>query len=259
MAHVMKNWNPVLNDEVALPDGLIAQVDVPMLFKDFKRRAESGSYYYGFKWDTDNFFTGGDAVKQYYLYAEGDRSSGNGSTGDSNDAMLRLVHNNRATNDSNFIMRGLNVIVRGRSGGLLGYLEGELISVQNDSGHTASTVRAAQFVTRSNASGATEVGGVEIFVSHQAADTPTTFYGLRIRNNDETGNVAINAAIDVDNSHANAKGFNYIIDASGTQLTEYDSGTKVCLFSFQGANATTYYVVHDTDAATALSVVTSLS
>ena len=258
MANIQKNWCPVLNDTIPYPGGIIPQVDTPLLIKDFGRRAESGSYYYGWKWDTDSFFTGGAAVKQYYLYAEGDRSLGNGSTGDSNDAMLRLVHNNYAVCDTNFIMRGINQICRGRSGGLLGYLEGALISVQNDSGHTASTVRAAQFVTRSNASGATEVGGVEIFVSHQAADTPTTFYGLRIRNNDETGNVPVHAAIDIDYASP-AKGFNTLIDASGTILTEYDSGTKVCLMYFVGANGTTYYLVHDTDDATAVSVATSLS
>lgn len=53
--------------------------------------------------------------------------------------------------------------------------------------------------------------------------------------------------------------FTSLIDASTATLHEYDTGTQVVLLKFLGANGTVYYLVHDTDAATVLSVATSVS
>ena len=66
------------------------------------------------------------------------------------------------------------------------------------------------------------------------------------------------SAVDID-SHASSGGFDTLIDAVDAELTEYDSGTQVVLMTFQGADADTFYLIHDTDAATVLSVATSVS
>lgn len=50
-----------------------------------------------------------------------------------------------------------------------------------------------------------------------------------------------------------------LIDFSSVESANYDSNTKVVLMKFKGANGTTYYLVHDTDSATAVEVVTSVS
>lgn len=50
---------------------------------------------------------------------------------------------------------------------------------------------------------------------------------------------------------------NSLIDTSALESTNYQSNTRVVLVKFKGANGTVYYVVHDTDSATALSVETA--
>lgn len=50
-----------------------------------------------------------------------------------------------------------------------------------------------------------------------------------------------------------------LIDTSQVESTNYDTGTEVVLMKFKGANGTTYYLVHDTDAATVVEVKTSVS
>jgi hypothetical protein len=259
MAYQMKNWNPILNDETGLPDGLIAQIDVPIDMCDFKRRVESSSTGYGLKIASDWFFTNVlSGKKSYMLYLGGERQDIYPTTeSDVDDAYMRISGSNYAANQANYIFRGINQAVNNRSGGIVGELCGIMGSATNYSGATATTVRAGQFTCRSNNTGSTEVEVLDLFLSHQAADSPTTFTILRLRNNDETGNVPIGSAIDIDDSHANAKGFNFLIDASGAGLTPR-TGNIVCLFSFQDSAGTVNYVLHDADSATAIYVSTTL-
>ena len=128
----------------------------------------------------------------------------------------------------------------------------------------------------------TTARGAEVgigFNSSAYTGTITNFYGLHIRNQIEdgatittgyglyieteavsgapTGTARLDAVIGVGTNPADGVGyFRYLIDAGGIELTN-GSGNEVVLFKFVGANGTTYYVVHDTDSATALGVVTT--
>ena len=219
-------------------------------------RNTAEDYGYGFQVDGNTFFRGGAAQKTYLVMVTGDRTASYAATGDSNDAYIRVSGNNYAANDSNFIIRGLNVAVNNRSGGTLGILE-NLISIQGKSGGTTPTMRGLTVSMENYGTCATEAGGMDI-ISRNEANTATLTYGLRIRNDDRSGQAAIQSAINID-SHTSSGGFRELIDASAAELTEYDSGTQVVLMKFQGANGTTYYLIHDTDAATVLSVATSVS
>ena len=211
---------------------------------------------YGFTVDGSAWFRGTAAQKSYLFYITGDRVAAYVATGDSNDAWMRISGNNYAANDSNFILRGLNVGVNNRSGGTMGRLE-NLISVQAKSGGTVTTLLGLTVKSENYGTTATEFGVMDIIAANEA-NTATLSYGIRIRNDDRSSQGAIQSAINVA-SHASSGGFRELIDASGAVLTEYDSGTQVVLMKFQGANATTYYLVHDTDSATAVSVATSVS
>jgi hypothetical protein len=217
------------------------------------------SYGYGVVIGSDDgrFFTAGAAQKRYLVSITGTRASGYAVTGDSNDALLKMSGNNYAANDANFIWRGVNLAIANRSGGVAGRME-HSIGVQAKSGGTVSTLLGLTITMENYGTCATEAGGMDLIVRNEATTGLALSYGLRIRNDDRSGQAAVQSAIHVA-SHASSGGFRELIDASGAVLTEYDTGTKVVLMKFQGANATTYYLVHDTDAATAVSVATSVS
>ncbi len=217
--------------------------------------ATAGNFY-GAEFKLGGFFTGTTTSHCYGVGITGDRSASYVATGDANDAYLRISGNNYAANDANFYYRGLNVAVNNRSGGSLGVME-NLISVQGKSGGTAPTMRALTVKAENYGTTATEFG-IADFVSANEANSATTTYGIQVRNDDRSSQAAIQSAVKVA-SHASSGGFDKLIDGSGAVLTEYDSGTKICLMSFKGANGTTYYLLHDTDAATVLSVNTSLA
>jgi hypothetical protein len=216
------------------------------------------SYGYGVTIQASNtFHTGGAAKKRYLLYVDGSFASGGTAfTGDSNGAAIRVSGSNYVAHDADYIYRGINVGYTNRSGGTMGTLE-NLISVQGKSGGTVPSMRACTFTMENYGTCATE-SGVADFITRNEANTATTTYGIRIRNDDLSGQSAVQAAINI-TSHASSGGFRELIDASGAVLTEYDSGKQVVLMKFQGANGTTYYLVHDTDSATAVSVATSVS
>jgi hypothetical protein len=213
------------------------------------------SYNYGVYVSLSSFYGAGAARKYYGLYIGGDQNYA--VTGDSNSAMIRCSGNNYAANDSNYVYRGLNIAAANRSGGTLGRME-HSAGVQNKSGGTAPYLLVFTMTSENYGTCATEMG-VADFIHRNEAAAPTLTYGIRIRNDDRSGvSGAVGSAINI-TSHASSGGFTRLINAEGAVLTEYDSGTKVCLMSFQGANGVTYYLLHDTDAATAVSVNTSLA
>jgi hypothetical protein len=222
------------------------------LFVPVQDSAES--YNYGVYISLSDFYGAGAARKYYGLYIGGDQNYA--VTGDSNSAMLRCSGNNYAANDANYIYRGANLAVNNRSGGTLGRME-HSAGVQNKSGGTAPYLLVFTMTAENYGTCATEFGVVD-FVARNEANTATTTYGIRIRNDDRSGQSALQSAVTI-SSHASSGGFLKLIDGSAAVLTEYDSGTKVCLMSFKGADGTTYYMLHDTDAATAISVNTSLA
>lgn len=106
----------------------------------------------------------------------------------------------------------------------------------------------------------TNCWGMRIKMQIEDGATITTGYALRIEvehvTGAPTGNARLDAIIGVTNTSATAGVFRYGIDTSGTEFTN-GSGGEVILWKFKGANGTTYYLKHDTDAATVLAVVTS--
>lgn len=215
------------------------------------------SYNYGVFIESEFFLLGGAAQKQYVFMVGGEIASGNASTGDSNSAIFRISVSNYAAHDGNFILRGTNIAVTNRSGGTMGRLE-NFLGVQNKSGGTVPILHGATVIAENYGTVATLSMAMDI-ISRDENDTSRTYAGvIRLRNDDRSGQSALDSAIDID-SHGSSGGFDLLIDGAGATLTEYDSGTQVALLSFKGANGTTYYIVHDTDAATVLEVATSLS
>ena len=107
----------------------------------------------------------------------------------------------------------------------------------------------------------TSLYGIRVKMQIEDGATITTGYGIYVETEAvtgaPTGSARLDAVIGVGTNPANGVGyFRYLIDAGGIELTN-GSGNEVVLFKFVGANGTTYYVVHDTDAATALGVVTT--
>lgn len=134
--------------------------------------------------------------------------------------------------------------------------------------HATVTVKGAATITGAYALSAnlsmdsdvactiTEGAAVRAKVQVEDAATLTAMYGVLVDHEAVTGGKAITAAFGAKSGAGEA--FTSLIDASGATLVETESGTDVVLIKFKGANGTTYYVVHDTDAATVLAVATSL-
>jgi len=214
------------------------------------------SYRYGLRVDSDVFFLAGAALKHYMVQLSGDRESGNAVTGDSNDAMLKISHSNYAANDANFIDRGINIGVTNRSGGTLGRMENSF-GVQSKGGATTPIIIAGTFIAENYGTNATECFAIDAIIRDEVG-AGALRAGIRVRNDDRSGVSALDAMILLD-SHASSGGADMLIDGSAVELTEYESGTEVVILSFQGANGTTYLLVHDSDAPTAVEVKTTVS
>lgn len=162
--------------------------------------------------------------------------------------------------DNTSTLRGMEVDARNASGQNVG---GDLTGV-----HATASVKGAGTIGKAfglhaqvsqdseAASTVTTLAAIWAKVVVEDASTITNGYGVLISSEFVTGGIALTAAIGVESSGAGA--FTSLIDATGAQLVETDSGKDVVLIKFQGANGTTYYLVHKTDAATVTSVVTSL-
>lgn len=104
----------------------------------------------------------------------------------------------------------------------------------------------------------TSLYGLQVKLQVEDGATVTTGYGIFIMNESvtgaPTGSARLDAAIGIDSTSNEV--YRYGIDSTGTEFTN-GSGNEVVLWAFKGANGTTYYLIHDTDAATAVSVVTS--
>ncbi|KKL47404.1 hypothetical protein LCGC14_2335920, partial [marine sediment metagenome] len=156
-------------------------------------------------------------------------------------------------------VRGMEVDARNASDQNVGELVGvhATANVMGTGTITKAFGLHAQVSQRSEeASTVTTLAAIWAKVGVEDASTITNGYGILISSEFITGGIALTAAIGVESSGAGA--FTSLIDATGAQLVETDSGTEVVLIKFQGANGTTYYLVHDTDAATVVAVATSL-
>lgn len=156
-------------------------------------------------------------------------------------------------------LRGMEVDARNASNQNAGTLEGVFgtVSVKGTGTITgAYAVSANLSMDADVAATITEGAGVRSKIQVEDAATLTAMYGVLVEHEAVTGGKAVTAAYGAKSGAGEA--FTSLIDASGATLVETESGTDVVLIKFKGANGTTYYVVHDTDAATVLAVATSL-
>jgi hypothetical protein len=195
---------------------------------------------YGVRLQVDNWFTGtANGAHSFGLGVTGDRTVAGVGT-DLNDAYIRATGSNYALNTVNHIYRGVNVSIVNRSGGRVGELDGATFTADTRSGSTTTTIIGliGQADVGDCQSGST-VLAADFTLRRQAATTPTTEAGIRIRNR-SLGNQA-SCAIKVAGEDGTIVGFTRLIDASGTQKVLKVTSGKVTLAAID-ISGTTYYV-----------------
>lgn len=141
----------------------------------------------------------------------------------------------------------------------VGTLQGAYITAYTNSGATGNitTLMGASIEAQMHSAytgTVTDMVGLQVKLQTEDGATITGGAGIRIVNEDITGGKRVTSAIDIDST--SAEKFRYGIDSTGAE-TVNGSGNEVVLWAFKGANGTTYYLIHDTDAPTAVSVVTT--
>lgn len=106
----------------------------------------------------------------------------------------------------------------------------------------------------------TNLYGLQVKLQVEDGATVTTGYAIYVNcesvTGAPTGAARLDAVIGVTATTATAGVFRYGIDTTGTEFTN-GSANEVVLWAFKGANGTTYYMIHDTDAATVLRIDTT--
>ena len=205
----------------------------PQYWKEYRRG--KSAYEYMLKLTSDKFFRGGAAQKTYMLYVGGDRTSAHVATGDSNDALIRANHNNYAANDTNFIMRGINVSLTNRSGGTIGRMENSL-GVQGKSGGTITNLIGLTVTPENYGTVSTLFGGIDVVMKNEGA-VATTEFGIRLRNENNSLATAVGSAVLVADTGANV-GWNYGLDMGGASIAKAevrmataDAGSLPCIIA----------------------------
>ena len=201
---------------IAQKPGMARQA-TPMLWDASTSQRPAGAYAYIYRFDDNGagIMSGGAAQKTYFMYLNAARLSA--ATGDSNDAMLRINFNNYAANDSNFIMRGINLSINNKSGGTMGQLEGINCGACNKSGGTTPSLLGMTVTPENYGTISTTFGGIDVVLKNEGVQATTSF-GIRIRNIEASGVGAIGAAVSVSNT--STYGFSYILDCTSvTALT----------------------------------------
>lgn len=201
-------------------------------------RAEAVGYEYGLNIDPDDtFFVGGAASKTYLLGLFGERPSDSDATGDSNDAIIKSSYNNYASNDANFIIRGLNMTVTNRSGGDAGRIE-HFLGTQIKSGGAVDALMALTLVAENYGSIDDSVFGLDVVVRNEGT-TPSDSGIIKTRNDDRSGMAALGSALEIA-SHASSGGLEMAIDASGATLEA--TSNKVILMKFKDSDGDTRWL-----------------
>ncbi len=164
--------------------------------------------------------TGGVAQKTYAAYIDVTKPSGSPSSGDSNDAAIRVAFNNVAANDANYIMRGINIGVNNKNTGVVGRLEGALIGSQSKGGTVSGTNMGMTIVAENYGTVSDLFGGIDLYVRNEAA-VATDEFGIRIRNDNQSTASAVDAGIVFTNNAVNT-GFTYGIDMNGVEIATAD-------------------------------------
>jgi hypothetical protein len=178
-------------------------------------RPSTDAYVYVHKL-TGDFFTGGAAQKTYGYAIDATRPSGSAASGDSNDALYRGSFSNYAANDTNFIMRGINMSVNNRSGGTLGFLDNALGN-QNKTGGTVGTITGLTVTPENYGTVSDLFGGVDVVMKNEGA-VATSEFGVRVRNLNNSLGTAVDSAFLVSDTGANI-GFTNGLNLNGATVT----------------------------------------
>lgn len=175
----------------------------------------------------NTYSLGGASVKNWGLELISTKALGHGSTGDSNDSALRLVANNYAVNDSNFILRGLNSGINNKVGGSLYMLDNSL-GCQNKG--AALNITGLHVLPENFGTVANEFGGIRVQMKNEGS-VATLEYGVRVDNINDSLGTKIGSAYSVGSSSGYANtGFTTGLNLNGATLTNeivFSNGTKV--------------------------------
>jgi hypothetical protein len=214
--------------------------------------AFSTAYSYIWNWSDAGSSAGalndtGAARKAYALNIALNRSTAYPKTGDSNDAIIKATYNNYAVNDANFIIRGINMTVFGRSPGVFGIAN--CASFTNDirSGCTIATSIALSAMSDDGGIVTGVNYAADFIVRRQGADAPTEEGAVRIRTLAACNQLP--CAIRVNSEDTSIVGFARLIDVSANQYTLKQISGKVTLFKIN-IGGTAYYVRASTSAVT---------
>ena len=177
--------------------------------------------------ECDGVMTGGANKKTYALSISVTRPSANPATLDSNDATVRAAYSNEALNDTNFIMRGLNLSLSNQSGGRVGMMNHSL-GCNNKVGAIAPRVVGLTITPENCGTVATEFGGLNLQLKNEGA-VATLEYGLKIENLNNSLATKVTSAILVSKTGANT-GFVTGLNLNGVALTNeivFSNGIKV--------------------------------
>lgn len=166
---------------------------------------------------TAGAMSGGAATKTYAIGVSVNRSVATAATGDSNDAVLKGSYSNYAANDTNFIMRGINMAITNRAGGVAQL--NNLISVQQKTGGTSGSVIGLSVGAENYGTVTGGVfGGLDVDVRNEGA-VATTEFGIRVKNTNNSLATAVGSAIKVENTGANV-GFTVGLNLEGATLVK---------------------------------------
>jgi hypothetical protein len=203
---------------------------------------QSDAYGYGLTIDATRFFNSayayGAAKKNWAIYIGGTKDATSISTGDSNDAYLRISGNNYAPNDANFIYRGINVGINNRSGGVANM--DNCIGIQNKSGGTCASMIGLTITSENYGTASTTFGVLDLVLRNEGA-VATTEFGMRIRNTNVSLGTAVDAAIIVSNTATNI-GFTTLFDLSDCDLVA--AGNDVTIMTFKDAAGTAKKLIY---------------
>jgi hypothetical protein len=132
---------------------------------------------YSYLFEIGGLMTGGAVQKTYALGINVTRAPGSNASGDSNDALIKGSYSNYATNDTNFVVRGVNTVVNNRPGGTLGMID-NLISVANRG--TSPIVNGLTVNAENFGINATQHSALDLSIKNEGAKA-TLEFGIRVR------------------------------------------------------------------------------
>ena len=191
----------------------------------------------------------GEAIELRFTFAE---------TGNSQRQGIFMDVRTSAANSST--VRGMEIMAQQEGAVAVGVLSGGTFKAITRSATTGDITNMFGIEAEISHNSAAYTGTVTLAaavrakVSLEDGVTYTEVYGVYVDGEPISG-ADVGTAIFGANTHANIS-WTAAIDVSGCVLVETDTGTAVSLIRFTGANGSVYRVVHDTDAATVLAVVT---